>query len=104
MAASEDSRLRSLPNDVSQMVEAASNGQIDQLNQLFSRGLSPLMISKGGQSALHQTISSFQPVDSDHDRLTRDRVCQINMQLLRTVEFLLETKGKDQVNLRAQAR
>ena len=101
MAASEDSRLRSLENDVSQMVEAAGNGDIDLLKQLFSRGLSPLMIDKGGQSALNQTISSFQPVDSDHDRLTRDRICQENMQLLRTVGFLLETKGKDQVNLRA---
>lgn len=101
MAASEDSRLRSLPNDVSQMLKAASDGQIDLLKQLFSRGLSPLMIDNGGQSALHQTISSFQPVDSDHDRLSRDRLCQSNIQLLRTVEFLLETKGKDQVNLRA---
>ncbi|KAL8830135.1 MAG: hypothetical protein Q9170_005874 [Blastenia crenularia] len=101
MAASEDSRLRSLPNDVSLMLKAASDGQIDLLKQLFSRGLSPLMINKGGQSALHQTISSFQPVDSDHDSLTRDRLCQRNLQLLRTVEFLLETKGNDQVNLRA---
>ncbi|KAL8906576.1 MAG: hypothetical protein Q9171_006211 [Xanthocarpia ochracea] len=102
MAASEDSRIRSLPNDVSLMLKAASDGQIDLLKQLFSRGLSPLMINEGGQSALHQTISSFQPVDSDHDRLTRDRLCQRNLQLLRTVEFLLETKGKDQVNLRAR--
>ena len=101
MATSEDSRLRSLENDVSQMVEAAGNGNIDLLKQLFSRGLSPLMIDKRGQSALHQTISSLQPVDSDHDRLTRDRTYQKNMQLYRTVEFLLETKGKDQVNLRA---
>ncbi|KAL8994489.1 MAG: hypothetical protein Q9188_007048 [Gyalolechia gomerana] len=101
MAASEDSRLQSLPNDVSRMLKAASDGQIDLLKQLFSRGLSPLMINEGGQSALHQTISSFQPVDSDHDRLTRNRLCQRNLQLLRTVEFLLETKGKDQVNLRA---
>lgn len=101
MAASEDSRLRSLPSDVSRMVKAASDGQIDLLKQLFSRGLSPLMMNEGGQSALHQTISSFQPVDSDHDRLTRDRLCQKNLQLLRTVGFLLETKGKYQVNLRA---
>ena len=99
MAASEDSRLLSLPNDVSQMVKAAGDGQIDQLKQLFSRGLSPLMISEGGQSALHQAISSFQPVDSDNDRLTRDRLYQRNAQLLRTVDFLLENKGKDQVNL-----
>ena len=101
MAASEDSRLRSLESDVSQMVGAAGNGNIDLLKQMFSRGLSPLMIDKGGQSALHQTISSFQPVDSDDNRLSRDRIREKNMQLLRTVEFLLETKGKDQVNLKA---
>ena len=98
MAASEDPRLRSLPNDVSRMLKAASDGRIDVLKQLFSRVLSPLMIDEGGQCALHQTISRSQPVDSEYHRLRRDRLYQRNLQLLRTVEFLLETKGKDHLS------
>ena len=99
MTSSKDPRFRGLPNDVSQMVKAASDGRINDLKQFFGKGLTPLMTDEDGQSALCQAISSFPCLESEHDHL-EDEPCRKNSaRVMRTIDFLLKSKAKDQLML-----
>ena len=99
MKASKDSRFRSLPNDVSQMLKAARDGRINELKQLFGKGLTPLMTGEDGQSALCQAISGFQSLGSKHDHLKNESCRKNNAQIMLTIDFLLKSKAKDQLML-----
>ena len=99
MKASKDARFQSLPNDVSQMLKAARDGHIEDLKQLFGKGLTPLMIGEDGQSALSQAMSAFQSPGSDHDPPEYDLCRTNNTQVMRTIDLLLERNAKDQLIL-----
>ncbi|KAL6714755.1 phosphate system positive regulatory protein pho81 [Lecanora helva] len=101
MKTSEDSRFQNLPKDVPQMLKAASDGDIDELKHLFGKGLTPLMISTDGESALCRAILSFHSPGSDHDHSEHDLS---RKELMRTIDFLLESKAKEQLMLPSGCR
>ena len=78
MKRSDDFELRELETDVVEMLGAARTGNTGEIRRLFSRGLSPLMVSADGHSALYEAIKSFQ---------------------MDVIDCLLETKAKEQLML-----
>ena len=78
MKRSDNIELRNLENDVLLMLEAARTGNTGEIRDLFSRGLSPLMVNANGRSALYEAITSFQ---------------------LDVIDLLLESKAKEQLML-----
>ncbi len=78
MKRSDNAKLRELEKDIIQMLEAARTGNIGEIRKLFSSGLSPLMVSVDGRSALYEAITSFR----------------IDM-----IGCLLESKAKEQLML-----
>ena len=83
MKRSEDDAIQELERDSRQLIPSARDGDREQLEKLFSRGLSPLMADASGTSALHEAIRSSK---------------------IRMVDFLLQSKAKEQLMLRERLR
>lgn len=89
------------------MLEAASCGMLHTLAELFSRDLSPLMFSKNGSSALCQAISGSQHIEPTQNSPTldgpskdiRQYMLREKVRQIRTINYLLEIKAKDQLML-----
>ena len=70
---SDNIELRELEKDVTSMLEAAEIGNMEEIRQLISRGLSPLMCNADGRSAMYEAMTSFQ---------------------IDVIDYLLKTKAK----------
>ena len=78
MKRSNNNGLRTLEDDVTKMLEAAKTGNIGDLEKLFSRGLTPLMVDPNGRSALYEATMSSQ---------------------IEVIEFLLKNRKAEQLML-----
>ncbi|MDI1488023.1 MAG: hypothetical protein OHK93_007297 [Ramalina farinacea] len=78
MKSSQNVEIRELERDSRQLIYYASDGNIEQVQELFRRGLGPLMADAHGNSALHEAIK-FPNIDM--------------------VDFLLQSKAKEQLML-----
>ena len=79
MKSSRDITIRELERDSVQLIRCAETGNLEQLSELFSKGLSPLMAGADGETALSRAVSSFN---------------------IEVIDLLLQNKAEEQVMLR----